>query len=285
MELIIDCVSKHYGAKKALDSFSLKLTPGIYGLLGPNGAGKSTLMNIIVGNIRQDSGDVLYNGKSIRVLDKEFRQLLGFMPQQQTIYNEFTALDFLRYIAALKGVKRPSERIMELLELLNLTQDANKKLGGFSGGMKQRILIAQALLNQPKILILDEPTAGLDPKERIRLRNLIAETALGSIVILATHVVQDIEFISKEVALLKEGKLVASEPVGEIIKRAEGKVYEVVIQGETIPQELKSYKLCNIAKYDDSLIIRFLCDVPPGGFELTQVRPSLEDLYLYTFDR
>lgn len=212
-KLEIKGITKVYkkGAVKALDNFSVTLTPGVYGLLGPNGAGKSTLMNIITDNLNADGGEVVYDGENIKKLGKDYRAVLGYMPQQQGLYDDFTLNRFLWYMAALKGLKKKEakEKITQLLETVNLTDAAHKKLGSFSGGMKQRALIAQALLNNPEILILDEPTAGLDPKERIRIRNFISEIAEDKIVLISTHVVSDIEFIAKEIILLKK---VSSSP-------------------------------------------------------------------------
>ena len=211
MKLEIKNLSKTYvkGKPKSLDNLSTEFTSGVYGILGPNGAGKSTLMNIIADNIKADSGEVLYNGENIIKLGKDFRNILGYMPQQQGIYKSFTGRRFLWYMASLKGIpkKEAKERIENVLNLVNLKDHADKKLGAYSGGMKQRILIAQALLNDPEVLLLDEPTAGLDPMERIRIRNFISEIAINKIVIITTHIVSDIQYISKEILLMNKGKL------------------------------------------------------------------------------
>ncbi|MBQ8000849.1 MAG: ABC transporter ATP-binding protein [Ruminococcus sp.] len=289
MKLEINNLSKIYkkGAVKALDDFSITLTPGVYGLLGPNGAGKSTLMNIITDNLNADSGEVTYNGENIKKLGKNFRSVLGYMPQQQGLYDDFTLNRFLWYMAALKGLKRKEakEKITKLLDTVNLTDSAHKKLGAFSGGMKQRALIAQALLNEPEILILDEPTAGLDPKERIRIRNFISDIAEDKIVILATHVVSDIEFIAKEVILLKSGKLVACDNIAELLKSVEDKTFEITTEDSALVRKLQeNYRVSNILREGNSVKVRIVTDNPPDYVSAIKVKPTLEDLYLYIFE-
>ena len=288
MELKINNLSKTYkkGAVKALDDFSITLTPGVYGLLGPNGAGKSTLMNIITDNLNSDSGEVIYNGENIKKLGKDFRAVLGYMPQQQGLYDDFTLNRFLWYMAALKGLNRKEakEKITKLLETVNLTDSAHKKLGAFSGGMKQRALIAQALLNEPEILILDEPTAGLDPKERIRIRNFISEIAKDKIVLISTHVVSDIEFIAKEIILLKEGHLVSHNTCENLAKEIEDKVYEIEISQEGLLYFQNTYRVSNLYRNGDKIILRTVTDSLPEGYKSIKVSPTLEDLYLYVFE-
>lgn len=289
MELKINNLSKTYkkGAVKALDDFSITLTPGVYGLLGPNGAGKSTLMNIITDNLNADSGEVIYNGENIKKRGKDFRAVLGYMPQQQGLYDDFTLNRFLWYMAALKGLKRKEakEKITKLLETVNLTDSAHKKLGAFSGGMKQRALIAQALLNEPEILILDEPTAGLDPKERIRIRNFISDIAEDKIVILATHVVSDIEFIAKEVILLKSGKLVACNNIAELLKSVDDKTFEITTEDSSLVRKLQeNYRVSNILREGNTVKVRIVTDNLPDCISAINVKPTLEDLYLYIFE-
>lgn len=288
MELALNCISKTYkkGSVKALDNFSVTLTPGVYGLLGPNGAGKSTLMNIITDNLNADGGEVVYGGENIKKLGKDYRAVLGYMPQQQGLYDDFTLNRFLWYMAALKGLKKKEakEKITQLLETVNLTDAAHKKLGSFSGGMKQRALIAQALLNNPEILILDEPTAGLDPKERIRIRNFISEIAEDKIVLISTHVVSDIEFIAKEIILLKSGQLVSHDTCTNLTKEIENKVFEVEINKEELEYFQDNYRVSNLYHNDEKIIVRLVTDIPPENYEIQSVKATLEDLYLYVFE-
>lgn len=209
MELTLEHLTKRYGETVALHDVTITLTSGIYGLLGANGAGKSTLMNLITDNVKRDGGSIRFDGEDILSLGDKFRAKLGYMPQQQGIYEQMTADSFLSYIGRLKGIKGEQLRtqVDRVLELVNLSGVRHKKVGGFSGGMKQRVLLAQALLGSPKILLLDEPTAGLDPRERVRIRNFIRDLAQDRVVLLATHIVTDIESIADQVLLLKQGML------------------------------------------------------------------------------
>lgn len=220
-KLEITNLNKHFGKKHALCDFSFTFTDGIYGLLGANGAGKTTLMNLITGNLKpdKDGGKILWNGEETRILKDKFRSRLGFMPQQQNLYDNMTAFDFLGYVSSLKVLDKNKsiEEIHDLLKRVELEDSANKKIGGFSGGMKQRVLIASAMLGNPKLLIMDEPTAGLDPKQRVIIKRLVSEMSKEMIIIISTHIISDIENIAKEILLLKSGKIIKSGTVQELV--------------------------------------------------------------------
>ena len=278
MKLEIKNLSKTYvkGKPKSLDNLSTEFTSGVYGILGPNGAGKSTLMNIIADNIKADSGEVLYNGENIIKLGKDFRNILGYMPQQQGIYKSFTGRRFLWYMASLKGIpkKEAKERIEKVLNLVNLKDHADKKLGAYSGGMKQRILIAQALLNDPEVLLLDEPTAGLDPMERIRIRNFISEIAINKIVIITTHIVSDIQYISKEILLMNKGKLLLKDNPDTIVESMQGKVFEARIQENQLNKVKEKYNISNIIKTNDGLLARIVSEDKPKELNINDVKST-----------
>ncbi len=285
MELTVKDVTKIYGSKKAaLSHVSMTFTPGIYGLLGPNGAGKSTLMNIITDNIKTDGGNVLYNGTDIHALKDKYRSLLGYMPQQQVLYDNFSGEEFLWYMAALKGMDKKSckDRISELLNMVNLYTEKDKKIGSYSGGMKQRILIAQAMLNNPEILIMDEPTAGLDPSERIRIRNFLSTLSENKIIIIATHIVSDIEFIAKEIILLRNGEIANSGQPQKLLTEISDKVYEIEV-GMDEEYRWDGAKIANIRMGANEKIYRVVQDEPPEGYHYQKAKAGLEELYLYYF--
>lgn len=289
MGLRIEEITKSYNQNKvyALDNVSVTMTPGVYGLLGPNGAGKSTLMNIVTQNLKADNGYISWNGENIDKLGNAYRSCLGYMPQQQNLYDEFTGEQFLWYISALKDLKKKvaKERIEELLTIVNLQKERHKKIKTYSGGMKQRLLIAQALLNDPEILIMDEPTAGLDPTERIRIRNFISQISKKKIVLLATHVVSDIEFIAKEIIILHNGKIVRYGEPQQLIDEMKNKVFEVLVtEEEKIQYENSQYKIANIMYVDDKICLKILSNTRPNIGEVTQIRASLEDVYLFLVD-
>ena len=285
MELTVKDVTKIYGSKKAaLSHVSMTFTPGIYGLLGPNGAGKSTLMNIITDNIKTDGGNVLYNGTDIHTLKDKYRSRLGYMPQQQVLYDNFSGEEFLWYMAALKGMDKKSckDRISELLNMVNLYTEKDKKIGSYSGGMKQRILIAQAMLNDPEILIMDEPTAGLDPSERIRIRNFLSTLSENKIIIIATHIVSDIEFIAKEIILLRNGEIANSGQPQKLLTEISDKVYEIEV-GMDEEYRWDGAKIANIRMGANEKIYRVVQDEPPEGYHYQKAKAGLEELYLYYF--
>ena len=289
MELKITNLTKDYGQNRALDNFSYTFTEGVYGLLGPNGAGKSTMMNIITDNLPATSGSITFNGEDIKKLGVNYLKEIGFMPQQQNLYPTFSGLRFMYYMAALKGVskKDADAQIPKLLKMVNLSEHADKKLGAYSGGMKQRILIAQSLIGNPRILIMDEPTAGLDPKERIRIRNIISEVSMEKIVILATHVVPDIEFIAREILLLKKGVLVESGTPAKLVSGVVPYVFEAETDKEGLETYRADYRIGNIgssAGEEGKFVVRLIGEKRPEGRVLEGTRASLEDVYLREFD-
>lgn len=286
MELIINNLTKTYGDHLALSQVSMKLENGIYGLLGPNGAGKSTLISLLTDTVARESGEILYNGEDILKLGEEYRKVLGYMPQQQGFYEDFSATAFLMYMAQLKGIKKKEakKKVEELLEVVNLSNYAHKKVGTFSGGMKQRVLLAQALLNNPKVLILDEPTAGLDPKERIHIRNFISKIASEKIVLLATHIVSDIESIAKEILLLKNGELLGQEEPGKLLEKIKEKVFEIEVPKEEVETIQNKFKISNLSYTPNGVKVKIVSAKPIEEYQWVQARASLEDVYLYYFE-
>lgn len=310
MELKITDLKKTYGNVKALKGINYTFMPGVYGILGANGAGKSTMINLITDNVSRDKngGSIMYSDGEDNTVSKElvdilklgakFRGVVGYMPQQQGFYEEFSPKAFLKYMAEIKGVKsvksvdeagnvtikKVNQQIDELLEVVNLTSVAYKKIGGFSGGMKQRVLLAQALLGDPKILILDEPTAGLDPKERIGIRNYIAELSRDKIILFATHVVSDIECIADKVLLLKDGEIIATGTSSQLIENMQGKVGEVVCTLSDVADLQGKYHIGNIRQRKNGMVLRLVGDELPEEAVRVDNDIDLEDVYLYYFE-
>ncbi len=282
MELVIDRLTKQYKNKIAADRISLTLTPGVYGLLGANGAGKTTLMRMMCGVLKPTGGEVKFNG--IDVSHEDYRDALGYLPQDFGYYPEFTAREFLYYMASLKGLTKPraGEKVTELLETVSLSAMAKKKIKTFSGGMKQRLGIAQALLNNPQILILDEPTAGLDPKERIKFRNLISRLGVNRIVLLSTHIVSDIESIANVILIMKDGQIIHKGGISEVIKVIENKIYECTVDGKTAEALMGVHPVINVRQEGDAVFLRLAADESPCEGAIP-VQAALEDLYLYYF--
>jgi ABC-2 type transport system ATP-binding protein len=282
VKLAIEDVGKHYGGGNwALRNFTLQLGPGVLGLLGPNGAGKTTLMSILATITRGTSGRVIWNGTDIASDPDGLRATLGYLPQDFGVYPNLNAVEFLEYLAAVKGLDATASkrRIDELLNLVNLADVRKRPLGGYSGGMKQRVGIAQALLNDPQLLIVDEPTAGLDPEERVRFRNLLSELSGERIVILSTHIVSDVEATATDIALISQGTLVAHASPEELLRRVEGKVWEWVVPSADLSAARQRHLISNTARRSDGVHARVLGEVAPEGAQ--PVTPNLEDAYLY----
>ena len=286
MQLSIQNVAKKYrGGVLALSQFSLELKPGVLGLLGPNGAGKTTLMSILATITRATEGRVLWNGADIARDPDALRSVLGYLPQDFGVYPNLNAVEFLEYLAAVKGLdsKTARRRIEELLELVNLTEVRKRPLGGYSGGMKQRVGIAQALLNDPELLIVDEPTAGLDPEERVRFRNLLSDLSGERIVILSTHIVSDVEATATDIALIAKGTLVAHATPEALLRQVEGKVWEWVIPSADLNAAKRQFLVSSTTRRSDGVHVRVLCTEPPAG--ASPAAPNLEDAYLYSLSR
>ncbi len=285
MELLIDHVSKQFKDKKAVNDITLELTPGVWGLLGANGAGKTTLMRMIAGIMRPTSGQVAYDGVPIQTLGEQYRDIFGYLPQEFGFHQEFTVKDYLTYVAALKGLpKRQSwQKIHELLERVSLLDVCNRKISRLSGGMRRRVGIAQALLNDPEVLILDEPTGGLDPGERVRFRNLLSEFAHDRIVLISTHIVPDVEYIAACHALIKGGRLLASGTTEELVRLVEGRVWSCTIPADAVPEYESRLQIISLRNENDgSVSVRYLGKKPCNAHSVA-VAPRLEDLYLWLF--
>ncbi len=282
VKLVIEKVSKQYGRGAwALRDFTLELGTGVLGLLGPNGAGKTTLMSILATITRASQGRVLWNGSDVAANPDALRGVLGYLPQDFGVYPNLNAVEFLEYLAAVKGLDAATSRrrIDELLNLVNLTDVRKRALGGYSGGMKQRVGIAQALLNDPQLLIVDEPTAGLDPEERVRFRNLLSELSGERIVILSTHIVSDVEATATNIALISQGTLVEHAAPEELLEKVEGKVWEWVLPSMQLNEARQRYLISNTVRRSDGVHARVLGQDPPDGAQ--PATPNLEDAYLY----
>lgn len=285
MELSINHISKQFRDKKAVDDVTLKITPGVWGLLGANGAGKTTLMRMIAGILAPTSGQVCYDGIPIETLGENYRDLFGYLPQEFGFYPEFTVRDHLEYIAALKGLTARDTRVKidALLDRLGLGDVRHKRITKLSGGMKRRVGIAQALLNDPEVLILDEPTSGLDPAERVRFRNLLSEFAKDRIVLISTHIVSDVEYIATQNAIMKGGKLLATGTTEQLVQEVAGKVWRGLAPTQEASRYEQELNLVNLRNESGNQVsIRYLADKPV--IENSQPEtPRLEDLYLWLF--
>lgn len=284
MKLQMVNVTRKFGDFCAVDDLNLTITNGVYGLLGVNGAGKTTLMRMICTLLPPTSGKILCDGKDIFKMDGEYRNLLGYLPQEFGFYPDFTVKDYLMYIASLKGIRSmiAGKRVKELLEQVGLAKSVNKKMKKLSGGMKRRAGIAQAMLNNPKILIFDEPTAGLDPTERVRFRNLISELSEERIVILSTHIVSDVEYIANEIWLMKEGQIVQQGDLDHMLASMQENVYACKVLQAEATKMMKQFKVSNMKAERGMVELRIIADQPPiHGASV--VEPTLEDVFLYYF--
>lgn len=282
--LIVNNVSKSYGKFEVLKDINIEFTNGVYGLLAPNGAGKTTLIKMLTTLLFPGKGEILYNGTEITAMGDEYRDILGYLPQEFGYYKNYSPRKFLRYLSALKGIdkKESEKKINELLKLVGLEKVSDKKMKQFSGGMIQRVGIAQAMLNDPKILILDEPTAGLDPKERVRFRNLLTQLSRERIVILSTHIVSDIESIANEIIMIKNKQILYKDNLKNICKILEGKVFETKIDFHESSNFRNKYFSLSERQEDDEMRIRFVSEANIDN-SWQSVNPSIEDVFLYVY--
>ncbi|MBD8501061.1 ABC transporter ATP-binding protein [Paenibacillus arenosi] len=285
MELTIQNICKRYNDKWAIHQVTAELDYGVYGLLGPNGAGKTTLLRMLADVLQPTSGSIQLNGQPIGAMGESYRDLLGYLPQHCGFYRQFTGRAFLMYIASLKGLdkKTAALKVGEMLELVGLRDVAKQKIESYSGGMRQRLGIAQALLNDPKVIVMDEPTVGLDPQERIRFRNILSEMSSNRIVILSTHIVSDIEYVAKDLLLIKEGRLLKQERLVSLLENVRGVVWKASVDEEQFAVLKKKYRIGNVLREAEGIEVRILAQEQPiVGAEL--VSPSVEDLYSYYFN-
>lgn len=282
--LSIKNITKNYGDFCALKNITMDFENGVYGLVAPNGAGKTTLIKMLSTLIFPSEGEILYNGENILSLDEKYRSILGYLPQEFGYYKSYSANKFLNYLAALKGIEKDDadKKIKEILKLVALQDVADKKMRKFSGGMIQRVGIAQALLNNPKILILDEPTAGLDPKERARFRNLLSELSRDKIIIVSTHIVSDIESISNEIVMIKDKQLLYKDNIENICKKLHGKVFEAEVNNSEMLEFRKNYLTLSEKQENQKVKVRFICEEEYNK-TWNLVYPSLEDVFLYEY--
>ncbi len=284
MELKINKLTRQYGNKLAVDRFSATFTEGINGLLGANGSGKTTLMRMMCDILRPTSGEVLLDGVSISTLGEDYRELLGYLPQNFGYYPDFTAWDFMMYLSSLKGLPKltAKNRCKDLLEMVGLYEVRKKKIKTYSGGMRQRLGIAQSLINDPKILILDEPTAGLDPKERAKFRNIISDHSTGKIILLSTHIVSDIEYIADKIMIMKNGQLFQEATADRICDNIKDFVWSCEVSSKDVDRYNNKFIISNLKHNGDKVELRIISEERPAENALN-VSPNLEDLYLYHF--
>ena len=284
LELTFDRLTKKFHSTIAVDRFSYTMSNGVYGLLGANGAGKTTLMRMICTILQPTGGEILYNGNSIQSMGVKYCDILGYLPQNFGYYPDFSARDFMLYMASLKGIRgrAASRKVRELLEIVGLSEVSGQKIRAFSGGMKQRLGIAQAVLNNPKVLVLDEPTAGLDPKERIRFRNLISDLSRDKIVILSTHIVSDVEYIADQILMMKKGRLILSGHPAELVERASGMAWMLTVPEEAVGFYERNACICNLRHTEKGVELRIVADEKPAP-EAVSAATNLEDLYMFSF--